>query len=106
MSDSEENELGMRQRLNGSPLTKRHSNGYMDDESESLQNYSTSTEKARDHRTNQFVSALSPPNTFKAFEIRAQAGDTTKYLIICLLSTLLLCLWTLRDSFSCSGGND
>ena len=38
--------------------------------------------------------------------MRQQALHTVKYLLIMLLLALLTCLWTLRDSFWCSGGTE
>ena len=38
--------------------------------------------------------------------MRKQANDTIQNLFILLVFTLLTCLWTLRDSFKCSGGTN
>lgn len=38
--------------------------------------------------------------------MRQTALQTVKYLFIILLLSLLCCLWTLRDSFWCTGGSE
>jgi len=38
--------------------------------------------------------------------MRQSALFTVKYLLIMLILTLMCCLWTLRDSFWCSGGTE
>ena len=42
----------------------------------------------------------------QAFELRQTAGNEVKYLIVLLLLNLFSCIWTLRDSFWCSGGSE
>ena len=42
----------------------------------------------------------------QAFQIRQTAGNEVKYLIVLLLLNLFSCIWTLRDSFWCSGGTE
>lgn len=66
---------------------------YQDDDEDAI--YSTKQEKQNDHKSNQY-----------AFEVRQTALQYVKQLIIMLLLTFMCCMWTLRDSFWCSGGTE
>lgn len=57
--------------------------------------YSTEAEQIKSDNTNMF-----------AYEIRQETLNAVKYLLISLMLLFFSCLWTLRDSFWCTGGTD
>lgn len=88
MSDDED--FSTRKRRNHKGLSE-----YEDDDDEMENSYSTQQELQKDDKTNMF-----------AFEIRKNAEQQVKYLLVTLVLSFLCCLWTLRDSFTCQGGTD